>query len=337
MEPEALLNPWTEKIDDSHLLEKLNRAFEEHLILPVYCAAVLSLWVLHTFVYDVFEYTPRIFFRSPTKRCGKTRCLKLLKKLVRKPLLVADATPASLFEEVHAVRPTLLLDEFDSMMYAKDLQNLFNSGYESHGQVRRKYGTFSTFTPIAIASITPLHSTMEDRSIVILLKRKKPEEEVKDPREFEGSELVSKCMRWANDHRAALEIAKPKLPAGLDDRAADLWTPLLAIADEVGGQWPSLARKAALALSEGREDAGREEHLLRDIREVLENDAAIFSEELVGRLKTKPDSPWSDLNEWTLSSTLANFSIRPRPIRRGRIVRRGYRRSAFVDTWERWL
>jgi len=39
---------------------------------------------------------------------------------------------------------------------------------------------------------------------------------------------------WAYDHRPQLEDAEPAVPAAMNDRAADNWRPLLAIADAIG-------------------------------------------------------------------------------------------------------
>jgi hypothetical protein len=50
------------------------------------------------------------------------------------------------------------------------------------------------------------------------------------------------------DHVSALTAADPEVPESLNDRAADNWRPLLAIADTIGGPWPSEARAATLAL-----------------------------------------------------------------------------------------
>ena len=38
----------------------------------------------------------------------------------------------------------------------------------------------------------------------------------------------------------------------LDDRAQDVWEPLLAIADVAGDDWPQAARRAAIELSDRR-------------------------------------------------------------------------------------
>jgi hypothetical protein len=332
------LTPWPDPVDGRVLLDMLRTISTLYIIVPEYADVVLAIWPVHTYCFDEFQYTPRLFLKSPTRRCGKTRALTLLSKLVHRPSLTADATAASLFPEIHARHPTVLLDEYDSMAFAKDLRNGFNSGYAHNGEVRRKYGTFSTFTPIAIASITPIHPTMEDRCIKVLLKRKKLEEQVENPHDFDGLDIRRKCLRWAQDHRIELKKARPGMPEGLDDRAVELWTPLIAIADEVGGKWPALTRKAALALSTTREDIGMEEQLLRDIKEIFQADDWLSSDVLVQRLAAKEDSRWGaeGLNPWKLANILDGFSIRPKLTRKGKLVLRGYSRLMFEDAWSRW-
>jgi hypothetical protein len=40
----------------------------------------------------------------------------------------------------------------------------------------------------------------------------------------------------------------PDMPPGVEDRDADVWEALLAVADLAGGHWPTTARKAAVTL-----------------------------------------------------------------------------------------
>jgi Protein of unknown function (DUF3631) len=40
----------------------------------------------------------------------------------------------------------------------------------------------------------------------------------------------------------------PEMPDGIEDRNADVWEALIAIADLAGGDWPERARRAAVAL-----------------------------------------------------------------------------------------
>jgi predicted lipoprotein with Yx(FWY)xxD motif len=48
------------------------------------------------------------------------------------------------------------------------------------------------------------------------------------------------------DNFSKLIDPDPSIPAALNDRAADNWRPLIAIADLAGGEWPQLARQASL-------------------------------------------------------------------------------------------
>ena len=58
--------------------------------------------------------------------------------------------------------------------------------------------------------------------------------------------------RWSEDHAAELTGADPHLPKMLDDRAADNWRPLKAIADLLGDRWAKLCSDAAEMLSRER-------------------------------------------------------------------------------------
>ena len=91
--------------------------------------------------------------------------------------------------------------------------------------------------------------------------------------------------------------AEPALTRELGDRAADVWEPLIAIADLAGGDWPTRARHVATALS-GRvsvDDNTLSIRLLHDVRQVF-TDETIGSAELVQRLVDLEDRPWAE--EW---------------------------------------
>ncbi|MET0195282.1 MAG: DUF3631 domain-containing protein, partial [Hyphomicrobiaceae bacterium] len=99
-----------------------------------------------------------------------------------------------------------------------------------------------------MAGIGSLPDTVADRSIQIEMKRKKRSEMVSRLRSRDGDELrllARKAARWAADHEIELAAADPATPPQLNDRAADAWSPLLAIADAAGGDWPRRARHAA--------------------------------------------------------------------------------------------
>ena len=85
------------------------------------------------------------------------------------------------------------------------------------------------------------------------MRRKRPDESVTPYRaDRDGpslDELARKCARWAQDNLQNLKGADPVMPKQLNNRAADNWRPLFAIADAIGGDCPDKARRAALVLT----------------------------------------------------------------------------------------
>ena len=162
--------------------------------------------------------------------------------------------------------------------------------------------------------------------------------------------LARKCARWAVDHREALSRSTPESPEQLGDRSADYWEALFAVADVVGGEWPSRARSAALAL-EGiaKQDAEDDElslQLLADIRELYEGEMLkdpISMRELSVELGSMEGRPWNDLgrgrplNPHGLGKMLRTFDIVPRPHRVGVAHFKGYRTEQFEDAFRRYL
>ena len=104
---------------------------------------------------------------------------------------------------------------------------------------------------------------------------------------------------WVRAHLDELRDAEPDMP--VEDRAADTWEPLIAIADLAGGDWPARARKAAIALTaEDDTDTTLGARLLADLRDVFGDADAMHGETIltapaqdqrgaVGRLLRPPD------------------------------------------------
>jgi hypothetical protein len=57
-----------------------------------------------------------------------------------------------------------------------------------------------------------------------------------------AEELRDRLTDWLEPQIEELRRARRELPDELDDRAQDIWEPLLAIADLAGGDWPTRAR-----------------------------------------------------------------------------------------------
>src|SRR5258708_3702871 len=147
---------------------------------------------------------------------------------------------------------------------------------------------FSTWAPKAIATIRTLADTLEDRAIVVQLQRKPKAATVARLRKRDSEEfaiLRRQAARWAHDNFSSLTDPEPGIPEVLNDRAADNWRPLLAIADLAGGAWPKRARDAACILSgEGHDSTSVNVELLVDIQVAFGELDVIRSADLVGKL-----------------------------------------------------
>ena len=351
-------NPWHEKVDGAALLNDLSRAIREYIVMPAVAADASALWVGHTHALDACHYSPRLFITSPDKRCGKSQLLKILGKASARPLNAGSISAASVYRTVQAVHPTLLVDEFDAHNKEdEEMRKTINNGYErGNVTIRTDPNTlevlqFDTFAPVAIAAIGRTWATVEDRSITIRLHRKRTSEKVKKMRRNHAPEFdcfASKAARWATDNLDAIASADPECPGALNDRAADIWTPLFAIADLAGGDWPARARQSALALSA---DGAMEEQtigaiLLADLRNLLDEqpEDGFATREIRDHLGTLEERPWpaygrarKPISAKQIADILKPYEVYSTTLRTAVGTAKGYRRSDLKQAIDRYL
>ena len=346
------------------LLTKITGFIRRYVVMSEDEALAVALWVLHTHTFAVADVSPTISINSAEKRSGKTLLLDVLSLIVARPWRTARVTAGVLVRSVaKKPPPTLLLDESDAAFkgpreYTEALRGILNAGYQRGGVTSllvKKRGDweprdFEVFAPKAIAGIGKLPDTVADRSIPIVLRRREAGEARERFRRRDvlklSEPLRKEIISWAEQCVASLTDATPTLPEELDDRAADIWEPLLAIVELAGGDLLAQAQAAALSLSTGndREDNSLGVKLLSDIRAVFrEKDKdRFFSHDLVESLLDMKDAPWGDvrgepINERTLAKMLIPYEIKPHQIRIGAETRKGYLRSDFADAWRRYV
>lgn len=359
--------PWPEVVCGERQLDDLESLFNRYVVLPPGGAVTLALWTLYTYVFDAFDTSPLLVLSSPEKRCGKTRTLTLLAQLCRRPVASSNISPAVLYRLVEAHQPTLFVDEAGTVFggrrktdKSEELRSILDSGHtRSMGYVWRCDGDthearrFSTWSPKAIALIGRLPDTLEDRAVIVPMRRKRPGETVErfrvDRLAKQLLPLRQKAIRWAADHEQELRDLEPDMPAGLDDRAEDNWRPLLALADCAGSSWPSKARDAIRAVTAARperEEASYGLQLLADIRDVFEQEDTdnVFTATLLSSLVEKEERPWGtwrrtgrSLDPRELARLVKPFGICSQTVRIGAEHKKGYRRSDFEDAWDRYL
>jgi putative DNA primase/helicase len=357
--PHWKIDPWDEPVDGAELLIDMERVFTRYGFLPTGASVALPLWALHAWTMDAGDISPFMVLVSPTKRCGKTTILIILYYVTPKSELASNISPSALFRYVEDVRPTLLIDEADSFVGDNDeLRGILNSGHtkaaahvirsvEINGE--HKARRFSTWAPKAIATIRELADTLQDRAVVITLQRKPRTAAIERLRKRDNDEfaiLRQKAARWAKDNFEKLSDPDPKIPENLNDRAADNWRPMLAIADLAGGDWPRRAREAACVLSgDGHDTSAINVDLLADIQAAFGESDIITSADLVAALVTDLERPWATwgkgakpLTQNQLARLLRPFCIISETVHPvGRPDAKGYKRSSFESAWAGYL
>jgi len=330
-------------------------------------APLTALWVIHTYVFDLFTWTPYLCITSPTKRCGKSLLLELLGYLVRDPITTANISAAALYRIIEAKRPTLLFDETDAIFggdatRAEDLRCLLNAGAKRgspaircKGQNKDEVAKFEVFCPKALSGIGMLPDTIADRSLILRVQRKAKSVELPKVKERIVSKLASPLVERTNAFvatiREELESADPAMPDGLNGRQEDMAEVLLAIADAAGGDWPSRTRRALVEIcgvGEG-DDEDTRVMLLEDVRTIFLDQRAevIPTQEILKALHAMEERSWATWGKGNkpitghgLTRLLKGFELEPKQPRLHKVsgaVFRGYAVSAFSFAFSRYL
>ncbi|NDF00156.1 MAG: DUF3631 domain-containing protein, partial [Verrucomicrobia bacterium] len=332
--------PWPEAVDGGQLLDELRATFSRYIVLPDHAAPTLALWIVHSYAYQLGRIAAYLALLSPEKRCGKSTGLSLVGALAHRALSASNVAPAAMFRVIERDGPTMLIDEVDTFVAKnEELRGILNAGFTRESAfVLRCVGenhepkTFNVFGPKLFAGIGKLPGTLADRTIVVPMRRKQPGDTVERFRGFDGEELRRKCVRWVKDNEAHLTDTDSPTPDVLNDRAADLWRPLLAIADLAGGEWPTVARQAAVALSADKEDDSQTVKLLLACRAYFTQhpvDRAL-SKDLLAFLNAQEEEPWTTfnhgegLNARQLADRLKPYGITSRTMRDGVERAKGY-------------
>ncbi|MGI5455889.1 DUF3631 domain-containing protein [Streptomyces sp. CA-249302] len=368
--------PPAPSIDGAALLDEVEAFHRRFNIFPTEAAYVaVTLWDAHAHLIDSFDGTARLAFLSPEPGSGKSRALEIVETLTPHAATIVNASANALFRLVEAGggTPTVLFDEIDTVFGPKaggneEVRGFLNSGYRRGAKSLRCVGDgsnqntewFSSFCAVAMAGLGSLPDTILTRSVIIRMRKKAPNEHAEPYRrrvhEKQGHALRDRLAKWADTIKDDVAAAWPEMPDGVSDRPADVWEPLLAVADAAGGHWPERARAACVVLIKAASQGGEASlgvRLLTDLRDRVYCGAdrmptAAILEVLLGL----DDAPWADMSEdgqnikpltaRALSRLLSqyvrpdNTPIKPRGIRVGSGTPKGYYAEDLSDAWNRY-
>lgn len=230
---------------------------------------IITLWVAHTYVMSVFDTTPYLGFTTPNKRYGhgKTTALNVLETIVCNPWRATLPTAATLYRVIEERSPTMLIDELDATRdgdqeAAQAIRAVLNTGYQRNGTVPRIRKTkdghetlvdHKTFCAKAYAIVGNPWDSLAPRTILINM----PWASRHDLNEFRwstaqpvGERLRAGLSRWACDDdvlNALADLSWNILPVEVEEgRVAQLWKPLVGIADLADGDWGERVRAAIM-------------------------------------------------------------------------------------------
>jgi hypothetical protein len=159
------------------------------------------------------------------------------------------------------------------------------------------------------------------------------------------------------DNEDILKTADPAMPPGFENRRADNWRLMLAIADLAGEDWGDKTRAAAGRLERASDTTSIGVQLLTDIKRIFDEFGwdSVLSATLVSHLKGDEEGPWATwgrgkgLTQNSLATLLSGgggrgrgsrggFGIHSRDVHSaGDVHGKGYLRKRFEDAWARYL
>lgn len=361
----------------SILLDAVRVFIERFCVFPSVAGLdAVTLWAAHAHMVQHFHTTPRLALLSPESGSGKTRVLEILDLLVPNSMSVVTPRVATIFRKLNKEQITLLVDECDAIFMKiggnpqnEELRALLNAGYKRGAVIPRCVGSnhdvhdFPVFAATALAGLGSLPRTVMTRAVVIRMTKRSSSERVESFRlrvhEAEAHVLRQLLAAWADDVGQRAGADWPRLPAGIEDRRAEVWEPLIAVADQAGGRWPEAARSACveLAAAADTENSSLGVQLLADLRLIFGDEIALPTTLILERLRgEKPyradgkgeplmiadDAPWSELRGRpldfrSLAKMLRRYGVVVTKVKFNGRSLRGYRQEDLWDAWNRYL
>jgi hypothetical protein len=352
------------QINGAELLDKVEAHLSRFVAYPSEATRIAHvLWIAHAHNMELWESTPRIAFLSPEPGSGKTRALEVTETLVPRPLSQVGCSASYLFRKVSDPNglPTILFDEIDTVFGPKakeneDIRGLLNAGHRRGATVGRCVvrgreivpEEYQSFCAVAIAGLGDLPDTILSRSVIVRMRKANATEKVESFRNRihrpAGHALRDQIGAWSAQFRYLADF--PEMPGCIEDRDADVWESLIAVADFAGGDWPTRARKAAVALVTASKETSPSlgVKLLSDLRDhVFKGREEMITADVLKELQGIEESPWSDLygkpiDARRLSRMLGQYGVHPQQLRPdGSKQLRGYTRASLLDPWSRYL
>lgn len=356
----------------SGALEYVENTVREYVCLPSEADyAAVALWVIATHMSRHHAVYSRLIITAASKVCGKSRLGELVAILSSKGKVQSSPTAPVLFRQMNngwrgenSSPPTLFFDEMHNIWKsakkgsetAMAIVDIVKEGSSRLGTVPRcsqadQFGVieYRVGGYLILACVGSMPDEVESRGIVIRMRKIGPNDAPVSQwkaRHHSKVRVVRDALdKLFRDAPELPEIDESSIPAR--DRDADIWEPLIQIADYAGGDWPKRAREACQlkvrAFHDDDNDKNFRFQLLCGISQMFAVHAGrkvVKGSDLVEYLSSDTDAPWyrDDYTTTFLRQVLQEFEIKAGTHRPGGGCGpvHGYQRDDFIDAWQRY-
>jgi putative DNA primase/helicase len=85
-------------------------------------------------VAEIATHAPKLLYTSPVKDAGKSTALHVVRRMVQRAYPAVEATGAVLYRIIDRLKPTLLLDEADTLFKRRTaLAHIINESWTNSG------------------------------------------------------------------------------------------------------------------------------------------------------------------------------------------------------------
>ncbi len=311
-------------------------------------ARVLAAWCFHTHAMEVAHSTPYIYITSAKMRSGKSTLLEVVETLAHNAERTVSITPAAMLYLMNEGNTTLMIDEIDTIYSGgkgnEAMRGALNGGYRRGATFmsmdRDGVKRIKTFGPKMFAGIdTGIPATVKDRSITIMLDRRKDGQSVEPFRPVrnasEGHIVRAEIHDWCLKYVPHLRDAVPASVFGLDDRAQEIAEPLVAIMEACGERVGVEGRGAIATVLADRNSEDEQVTLLTTILNAFDGEEKITTADLLDIVRV--DRPGMTSRELAKNCS-GWFNASPTTLNMGGDDRaKGYRLMDFANARKKFL
>ena len=326
---------------------------------------IASLWIMASWLTDIWSYFPILAITSPEPMCGKTTLLGLIQLVTPRSSMVASLSPAALYRSIGNGRiVTLLYDEAQILgrkgsEMGEQLKEILCASVRKDSSIMRCGGKKNDFDPIefkpygpkVVACIDKVDPVIASRCLPIDLQRKVRSDITLHVRERDvpprAKAIKDKLEKWAEVAKTYLPLQHQatEYPDIVNDRMADGLLPLKTLLEDDDLDTSiliSYAERIERKDSKSRSQSNQN-RMLASCRDIFDEPGCQFIESsmLVAQLNSIEDERWCGWNDRTginahnVAKLLDGYDIKPRRNSKGN--KRGYYREDFEEAFGRYL